>query len=676
MGKTKVSAAYPLLGVLLVLVVVGGGGWLFLRPGSAAKGPVNIVLVSIDTCRADHLSCYGYQRKTTPNIDAVAKEGILFENVITPIPNTLPAHSSMLTGTIPPYHGVHDNHNYRLPESNVTLAEILREHGYTTAGFVSTFVLDSQFGLDQGFDTYDDDVEGGQGVARVLNERRAEVVSGVASAWLEEHADERFFLFLHYFDPHSPYEPPEPFASDFSDNLYAGEIAYVDHHLGNVIEKLKRLGLYDSAMIIVTSDHGEGLGEHSETWHGYFIYHSTTKVPLIVKLPGNHKAARVQQTVALIDIVPTVLSNVGIQVPSEVQGQDLSSYFAGKNRTKSKRYLYSESLVPTKHKCSPLFGLETHQWKYIQASRPELYDLTDDPGETNNVVSMHPERADSFRERLRIVLKEQTRVIEEDRGLPLDQESIVRLEALGYVGGTVQEVFDFESDKEDPKDFIWLFEKITVATQFLHQGNYSALKNVCMDILADRWDIARAHEFLGIAAMEEGELEEASDHYHELLRLEPTSAAAHFALGNVAAREGRYDEARSYFSEAVRLAEGIDEGSDSLKGTLDRIGRIHPVLFKARLHLADTLYMQRMVDEAIDAYRKALEVETLVVMSEQFRNIKGTAYLRLGDLWYRKGRYDEAIEAYQSGLELKPGFPPGQRALERALAAREAATTP
>ncbi|UCC30866.1 MAG: sulfatase-like hydrolase/transferase [Phycisphaerales bacterium] len=676
MGKTKVSAAYPLLGMLLLIIIVGGVGWLFLSPGSAAKGLVNIVLVSIDTCRPDYLGCYGYQRKTTPNIDAIAQEGILFENVITPIPNTLPAHCSMLTGTVPPYHGVHDNHNYRLPKSNVTLAEAMREHGYTTAGFVSSFVLDSQFGLDQGFDTYDDDVGEGVGTARVLNERRANAVSGVASAWLEEHADERFFLFLHYFDPHSPYDPPEPYALRFSDNRYAGEIAYVDYHLGRVIEKLKNLGLYDSAMIIVTSDHGEGLGEHSETWHGYFIYHSTTKVPLIVKLPASRKAARVQQTVALIDLFPTVLSNVGIQVPSEVQGRDLSAYFAGSSRSGSERYFYSESLVPTKHKCSPLFGLETHQWKYIQASRPELYDLTRDPGETNNVLAMHPERADSFRERLKAVLTETTRVIEEDRGLPLDQESIGRLEALGYVGGAVQEVFEFKSDKEDPKDFIWVFEKITIATQFLHQGNFSALRDACMDILAERWDTARAHEYLGIVAMEEGQLEEASDHYRELLRLEPTSAEAHFALGNVAAREGRLGEAGTYFAEAVRLAEGVDEGSDSLKGTLDRIGRIHPILFEARLHLADTFFARRMVDEAIDAYRKALELDTLVVMSEQFQEIKGSAYLRLGDLLYRKARYDEAIEAYQSGLELRPGFPPGERALERALAARKGATTP
>lgn len=676
MGKTKVSAAYPLLGILLLVIIVGGVGWLFLTPGSTGKEPVNIVLVSIDTCRPDHLGCYGYQRKTTPNIDAFAKEGILFENVITPIPNTLPAHCSMLTGTVPPYHGVHDNHNYRLPKSNVTLAEVLREHGYTTAGFVSSFVLDSQFGLDQGFDTYDDDVGEGVGSARVLNERRANAVSAVAGAWLEEHADERFFMFLHYFDPHSPYDPPEPYALRFADNRYAGEIAYVDYHLGKVIEKLKHLGLYDSAMIIVTADHGEGLGEHAETWHGYFIYHSTTKVPLIVKLPGSRKAARVQQTVALIDLFPTILSNVGIQTPSKVQGRDLSAYFTGGNPSGSERYFYSESLVPTKHKCSPLFGLETHEWKYIQASRPELYDLTRDPNETNNVVAMHPRRADSFRERLRTVLTEQTRVIEEDRGLPLDQQSIGRLEALGYVGGAVQEVFEFDSDKEDPKDFIWVFEKITIATQFLHQGNFAALRDTCLDILAERWETARAHEYLGIVAMEEGQREVASDHYHELLRLDPTSAEAHFALGNVAAQEGRLDEAGTYFSEAVRLAEGVDEGSDSLKGTLDRIGRIHPVLFEARLHLADTFWARRMVDEGIDAYRKALELDTLVIMSEQFQEIKGSAYLRLGDLLYRKGRYDEAIEAYQSGLELRPGFPPGERALERALAAQEGATAP
>ena len=212
----------------------------------------NVVLISIDTCRADHLSCYGYKQKTTPNIDALAAEGILFETVVSPCPMTLPSHASMLTGTIPVYHGVHDNLGYRLAESNITLAETLKDAGFTTGAAISAFVVDSQFGIDQGFEVFDDrfktPIEGSK-----IEQRRGDETTGLCLDWLEENKDQRFFYFLHYYDPHSAYEPPEPFASTFAQNPYAGEIAFADHCIGQVITKLKKLDLYDSTLIIITS---------------------------------------------------------------------------------------------------------------------------------------------------------------------------------------------------------------------------------------------------------------------------------------------------------------------------------------------------------------------------------------------------------------------------------------
>jgi len=289
MNRSKVcllmkSQGFTKLWVLFVLLLVVGIGvvWFLLSSRSSIR---NVILISIDTCRADHLSCYGFGRKTTPNIDAIAQEGILFENALTPIPLTLPAHSSMLTGTYPLYHKVRDNLNHRLAESNISIAEILREHGYTTGAIVSTFVLDVQFGLSQGFDSYNDQFEEPVG-PREDKERRGSEASRFACIYLEEHRDEPFFLFLHYFDPHTDYEPPEPFASEYSDDLYAGEIAYVDHCLAQVIYKLKSLDLYDSTLIIIVGDHGEGLGEHGEAEHGYFIYEGMMKVPFIIRSPG------------------------------------------------------------------------------------------------------------------------------------------------------------------------------------------------------------------------------------------------------------------------------------------------------------------------------------------------------------------------------------------------------
>jgi len=247
----------------------------------------------------------------------------------------------MLTGMIPPYHGVHDNINYRLSDSTVTLAELLRGNGFQTAAVIGAFVLDSQSGIGQGFDTFDDQLVAGGASAGARPERRAGEVTRIGNAWLAERSSTPFFLFLHYFDPHDPYTPPEPFASRFKNSPYAGEIAYTDQAVGEVIDKLKDLDLYDSSIIIIVSDHGESLGEHGESTHGYFVYHSTTKVPLIIKLPGRREAKRVDEIVSLVDIVPTVLSRLGLPLPEKLQGEDLSPHLLGDVTDRTPRQIYS-----------------------------------------------------------------------------------------------------------------------------------------------------------------------------------------------------------------------------------------------------------------------------------------------------------------------------------------------
>lgn len=263
------------LTVAALALVLAAGAWLLRGSPVPAAGVRQIILISIDTCRADYLGCYGYQSETTPNIDAVAAEGILFENAISPVPVTLPAHSSMLTGTDPPYHGVHDNSAHLVDDSNVALAETLKNVGFTTGAAVSAFVLDAQFGLGQGFDTYHDDFETPR-VGNTVVQRRAGETTRVALEWLEENKNEEFFLFLHYYDPHHKYQPPEPFASQFASNPYAGEIAYTDHCIGQVIQKLKDLKLYASTLLIITADHGEMLGEHGEARLNRTILRLTT----------------------------------------------------------------------------------------------------------------------------------------------------------------------------------------------------------------------------------------------------------------------------------------------------------------------------------------------------------------------------------------------------------------
>ncbi len=363
--------------------------------GCALDNPVpitNVILISIDTCRADHLSSYGQPLELTPHIDRVAREGALFEQVISPVPITLPSHSSLMTGTIPPVHGVRDNTDYRLDDSMTTLAEIMKVNGFRTGAVVGAFVLDADFGLDQGFDSYDDRIVGTEGELYI--ERRGEEVSRLAGEWLTENRESKNFLFLHYFDPHADYRPPEPFAGRFPDSPYAGEVAYTDWCIGKVLETLENLGLYDSSLIVITSDHGEALGDHKEQTHAYYVYQSTLRVPWVIKWPGAGGATRVVEPVSLVDVMPTILDLLEIPAPTKIQGESLVPAILANDPTASTRRQYCESLLPTKYGCSPLRGIVENRWKYIQTVEPELYDLRDDPDETQNLAKQESGRAE------------------------------------------------------------------------------------------------------------------------------------------------------------------------------------------------------------------------------------------------------------------------------------------
>ncbi len=437
--------------IVLILVLLGAAVWFFRGAGSGGQIR-NVLLISMDTTRADHLSCYGYKRKTTPNIDALAAEGIRCEKVISTVPLTLPAHSSIMTGTNPPYHGVHDNLDYQLPEDNITLAEILKGQGFATGAAVSTFVLDSQFNLDQGFDTYDDRFQQKHSLG-TFDERKGDETTEVAIQWLEKYKDSPFFYFLHYYDPHNTYEPPEPFATEYAGNLYGGEIAFTDHCIGKVVDKLKELNLYDSTLIIVVGDHGELLGEHGESTHSYFIYQGAIKVPLIFKVPGRRRAKTIESNVGIIDIVPTVCSLLGIESPEEVAGTDLSPFF-GKGQPPSDRPLYCESLTPTICNANSLLGIIEGRYKYIQTTRPELYDLKKDPQESLNLFASQPQRARILQDKLSQILEDQVRKGGDDSSINLDAEAVKRLESLGYVAGGITEDFSFDQTKSDPKDLL------------------------------------------------------------------------------------------------------------------------------------------------------------------------------------------------------------------------------
>ncbi len=469
--------------LILILALVGGLSWYLLDQESPIR---NVILISIDTCRADHLSCYGFERETTPQIDAIARQGILFKNAQTPVPLTLPAHCSMLTGTYPPYHGVHRNREYQLSDSQVTLAEILREQGYATGGIISSFTLDKMFGTAQGFDIYHDRFGGAAGSDNNLERRGAEA-SRLACDYLAEHQYEDFFLFLHYFDPHEIYQPPAPFADEYADDLYAGEIAYTDQCVGQVIEQLKKLDLFDSTLIIIVGDHGESLGEHGESTHGYYIYQSTIHVPFIIRAPGIAQPRTINHTASLVDVVPTVLSYLDIPIPEQVQGQDLSGYLQGENPLPDGRDVYMETLIPIQYDCNPLQGVVGARWSYIHSKAPELYNLEQDPAQLNNLAAQEPQQVRLMSGHLQEIVSQQDKNESADNHLRLDADSRRRLESLGYVGRSItDDTLDLDPSKKDAKEMIQYHEYSQAATISFNKGEYAQARTVCLKVI-ERW---------------------------------------------------------------------------------------------------------------------------------------------------------------------------------------------
>ena len=622
--------------LVLILVIIILTAWFLLRPElSPRKGIRNVLLISIDTCRADYLSCYGYPDRTTPNIDALAKESLLFENAITPIPLTLPAHTSMLTGTIPPYHGVHDNDYYKVSPSNETIAEVLHHRGFSTAGIISAFVLDSRFGLDQGFDSYNDRFEEELDSVSIAQRRGGEATR-FALEWLDKNKSKKFFMFLHYFDPHWPYEPPEPFDSVFADNLYAGEIAYTDYCVGLVIRKLKSLGLYDSTLIVITGDHGEMLGEHGEQTHGYFVYESAVKVPLIVKIPKGPKGKRIYDMVGLIDIIPTIYNCLQMPIPAHIQGVDLSGYFTGTGGAYEDRYLYCESLYPTKYGGNSLLAVTNNHWKYIQTTRPELYNLDEDPQETNNLFSERPKQAHLLKEHLKSILEKNLYQTRKDTALILDSEAQKRLQSLGYVTSIkVDESFTFDQSKEDPKDLIDFHLANATADGLIAMQEYDEAKSICNKMLEERPHFVETHRYLGIIAFQEEDMPTAVNHYSKyldyiasqqeagLIQVDPRIERAYVDLGQAFLRLEKFEQAMVHFNQVLQFSPDNPRLYYRIGNALNNVAK-----FK----------------EALEHYNKALTIDP---NSPQVHSNLGAVLLKMG-------KFDAAVASFKHALRLEP----------------------
>ncbi|NTV81603.1 MAG: sulfatase-like hydrolase/transferase, partial [Candidatus Aminicenantes bacterium] len=483
-------------GILAVagIVVAAALGWLLLGPGRpvpdkvrglwAGKGTAkpNVILVTLDTTRADHLGCYGSSAVRTPVMDGLARLGVLFEQAATASPLTLPAHSTILTGMYPTYHGVRVNGNTALNDDQTTLAEVFAARGYDTGAFIAAFVVDGRWGLKQGFTTYDDklDMTRSKHIDLGAIQRPANQVMDSALGWLDGRKDRPFFAWIHLYDPHLPYEPPEPYRSEYGvrgpAGLYGGEIAFMDEQIGRLTAWLERTGLDRSTVLVLVGDHGEGLGEHNEGSHGFYIYDYAMHVPLIVVAPLDGLAGkRVPVQVRTADVFPTVLDLAGLALGGETHGRSLvPRMFRPASGRESPAY--GESMAPNiQFGWSGLHVLRTSRYKYIDAPRPELFDIAVDPGEAMNLASQEPAVARTMKAELDKLMDETSRGAPSPQAANLDKETMERLTALGYVGAPVaaRKASGSAGPPADPKDKFMVFQKVTAAGELVTADKYA-----------------------------------------------------------------------------------------------------------------------------------------------------------------------------------------------------------
>ena len=424
--------------VPVVVAVCLAGGWLGWRngwlAGRASAGRPSVLLVSIDTLRADHVGSYGYRAAATPVIDALAARGLRFEQAETVTPLTLPAHTSLLSGTFPAFNGVRDNGSFYVGDEITTLAEVLKAHGYRTGGFVGAYVLDHRWGIAQGFDRYYDDFDLSRfEMAAGLDaaQRPGSEVVDHALAWLASPSDAPFFAWVHLYDPHSPYVPPEPYRSRFPATLvgaYDGEIAATDAQVGRLIDYLTSSGRLTNTVIVVVGDHGESLGEHGEQQHGFFVYDASVRIPLIVAGPRVPTRA-VPDQVRIVDVMPTILELAGVEVPSAVQGVSLMPLGRGERRD---LLGYSETWYPRYHYgWSELTAVRDGRYKFIAAPRRELYDTQADPGELHDVTASNPRVADALERALADMTAKLAAAARPQQPRPVEPEVEERLRSLG-----------------------------------------------------------------------------------------------------------------------------------------------------------------------------------------------------------------------------------------------------
>ena len=515
----------------------------------------DVFLITIDTLRADHVHCYGYPNVKTPALDSLARDGIRFAQAFSPSPITNTSHASILTGLLPGSHGVTD-FGVPLSSQHQTLAEALKKSGYKTAAFIGAVILDSKTlapGFDRGFDYYDNFPEHPQTKSRWGRvERRGMDVVQHAEAWLTKHPTGPRFVWVHLYDPHDPYEPPAPYSQTYKNHLYDGEIAYADSALGHFIAQLKQAERYRNSVVIVVGDHGEGLGEHREETHGIFLYDATTHVPLIVKLPAEeHANSPVQAQVRTVDIVPTLLDLIGIPPLEKSDGESLKPYWAESIQTD--RPAFGETDYPLRFGWAPLRSVRTRGFKFIEAPRPELYNLESDPDELHSQYEVKDARVEKARTMLADVAKREAppETAQQSSGAASTQ-----LKALGYAAQSAIDRTVSPSTLPDPKDKIEEQNLLHRAMLASDDNRVTDARQALEQVLALDPKAPTALRQLGELELQQGEYAKAAQHLKGAIEVRPDDATAAFEAGQALEKSNDLPGARDALETSLKLMPG------------------------------------------------------------------------------------------------------------------------
>jgi len=632
----------------------------------------NLLLITLDTLRADRLGSYGYKPAATPALDRLAREGVRFADATSNAPLTAPAHGALFTGLYPARYGLRDNGSTALPADRPTLAEILRKDGYRTAAFISAFVLDRAYGFDRGFDVFDSRFSGDASQDKLNVARTADDVLKAALPWLEQApAGSPFFAWVHFYDVHAPYLPPEPYRTTFRASPYDGEIAYVDSAVGKLIAALERKGVLDHTLVVAIGDHGESLGEHGEADHGVFLYDSVLRIPFIMRLPGTHRAGSVvHKQVRSVDLLPTVLDLLRVRAPRALDGVSLVGPIRGQPRAHVPPSYAETFYGKLRHGWSETYSLRVGEWKLIDAPKPELYDLRKDQREATSLIERKPAVAGRLAADLREMIRELASGAVIEPRTP-DRETVERLRSLGYLG-VVETAGRFAGRGPDPKDRVGQtgsFDALLNAATFALQQNRPDAAIVSLKralVIDDR--SYKAHLLLGNVYTQNRQFDAALAEYDAAALLNPesidpliASSALFVARGHIPAALERLREAEAIAprSHEIPLNRGIiaemqGRWAEAFELYQEAVGR-NPSDPRAKARLAEAAARLRRWDIAAPMFASLVEMGWH----------PSRAHFGLGQAAEARGDKAAASREYRRALALDPAFEPARTALAR-----------